>query len=263
MLKVGRWVRGKKNEPMVLNDINVVISTVGREEDYLGETLNSLSVDQSISEDNPVCLVAGSPVTTHLDRYRTESGISIIEMGPSTWSWIKDSSVLKRSAWNCYRCLTQPKAGIRGTLALEDDIHFARGWRARFSATLTELERHHGLDFVLAVYSPWLSATEEHNYGKLSVEYPPEKFLGLQGIYYTSRTRQGFAKYLKIHGLVVLEKAHDLLLGDYLAREGIPLFATSPSLVQHIGKKSSLESQWHDSQLFMEDVTVLPSEHLP
>jgi len=244
-----------------LDDINVVISTVWREENYLGETLDSLSADDPIGVDNPVCLVAGSPITTHLDRYRFRPGMSVIEMGPSTWSWIKNSHILKRSAWNCYRCLTQPVAGTCGTLALEDDIRFARGWRARFSATLAELERRYGTDFVLAIYSPWLLATEEHDHGKLFVEYSPERYFGMQGIYYTSKTRQGFAKYLKLHGLVALDKLHDLLLGDYLIQAGLPLFATSPSLVQHIGKKSSLDNPWHDSHLFVEDVTALPFEH--
>ncbi len=245
----------------MLNDINVVISTVWRENDYLAETLNSLSSEQPISINNPVCLVAGSPVTTHLDRHRSQPGISVIDMGPSTWSWIKDYQVLKRAAWNCYRCLTLPVAGTRGTLALEDDIHFAKGWRTRFNAALAELERRCGTDFVLAIYSPWLLATEEHNRGKLFAEYSPERYFGMQGIYYTSKTRQGFAKYLKMHGLVTFEKLHDLLLGDYLIQAGLPLFATSPSLVQHIGGKSSLDNPWHDSHIFVEDVTALPVEH--
>lgn len=245
----------------MLNDINVVISTVRRENDYLAETLNSLSAEQPISSDNPVCLVAGSPDTTHLDCYRSQPGISVIEMGPSTWSWIKNYHALKRSAWNCYRCLTLPVAGTRGTLALEDDIHFARGWRARFIATLVELEQRCGADFVLAIYSPWLLATEEHNHGKIFVEYSPERYFGMQGIYYTSKTRQGFAKYLKIHGLVTFEKLHDLLLGDYLVQAGLSLFATSPSLVQHIGQESSLDNPWHDSHIFVEDVTTLLSGH--
>ena len=196
----------------------MVISTVWREENYLGETLDSLSADDPFSVDNPVCLVAGSPITTHLDRYRSLPGMSVIEMGPSTWSWIKNSHILKRSAWNCYRCLTQPVAGTRGTLALEDDIRFARGWRARFSVTLAELERRYGTDFVLAIYSPWLLATEEHDHGKLFVEYSPGRYFGMQGIYYTPKTRQGFAKYLKLHGLVALDKLHDLLLGIILSK---------------------------------------------
>ncbi len=240
----------------MLDKINLVISTVWREEDYIADTLASLSVERPISTEQPVCLCVGSPVTKHIDRYRLQPGISIIEMGPNTWSWIKNNRLSHRAAWNHYRCLTQPAAGARGTLVLEDDVRFARGWYARFNATLTELEKHYGSDFVLALYAPWFFAVEGYRCGRLYVEYPPEKFYGIQGVYYTTKTCQGFAKYLKVHGVAAHKNIHDLLLGDYMRLSGLPLFATAPSLIQHMGRQSSITGPWHDAPGFIEDLTI-------
>lgn len=243
---------------MPLNKINLAISTIWREKDYLDATLSSLAIEYPRSSQQPVCLVVGSPVTTHLDCYQSQPGVSIIEMGPTTWAWIKDRYTHHRATWNYYRCLTQPVAGARGTLVLEDDVRFARGWCARLDATLVALEERYDSNFVLAVYAAWFSALKIRRPGQLYVEYPWGMFCGTQGIYYPADVRQGFAKYLKVHGVVANEDHYDKILRRYLIQSGTPLFATTPCLIQHMGKTSAIETPWHESADFMEDVTAEP-----
>lgn len=243
---------------MTLNKINLAIPTVWRERDYLAATLDSLLVEYPQNVQQPIYLVVGSPVTTHVDRYKSQPGISVVEMGPNTWSWIKDRYTHHRATWNYYRCLTQPIAGTRGTLILEDDVRFARGWSARLEATLAALEGKHGSSFVLAVYAAWFSALKVRHPGQIYVEYPPRHFCGTQGIYYPVGVRQGFARYLKVHGVVANEDHYDKILRRYLIESDIPLFATTPCLIQHMGKTSAIETPWHESKDFMEDVTAEP-----
>lgn len=244
----------------MLNEINIAVSTVWREVNYLDTMLDSLTVEHPISAERPISLVVGSPVSGYVERYRSVPGISIIEMGPNTWSWIKNNSLAHRATWNYYRCLTQPTAGTRGTLILEDDIRFARGWRTRLSTTIADLEEHHGPDFVLALYSShgpaWFSMLGRSTSKQLYADYPPEKFFGTQGMYYTTKSRQGFAKYLKTNGVIAHKTHYDFLLGKYLSHAGLPLFATVPSIIQHIGESSAIENPWHDSPEFVEDVTL-------
>ena len=240
----------------MLNEIDLIISTVWREEDYLETTLASLSAERPISNEQAVCLVAGTPVTTHLDRCRLCSGITVVEMGPNTWSWIKGRPLTQRASWNYYRCLTHNADDERDRLILEDDVRFARGWQPRLSAILADLQYLHGSGLVLAIYSPWDLVLQEHRGERFYAEYPLEKFYGTQGIYYTAATRRGFAAYLKVHGLVANEKGYDYLLRDYLSKANLPLFAATPSLIQHIGKKSTGLGTWHDSQGFVEDLTL-------
>lgn len=245
---------------MTLSKINIAISTVWREEDYLDATLESLLVEYPKSVQQPVCLVVGSPVTTHLDCYRAQRGISVVEMGPNTWGWIKERQTHHRATWNYYRCLTQPLAGTRGTLVLEDDIRFARGWSARLDATLSALEEQCGSSFVLALYAASYSVQKGRQCGQLYAEYQHEHFWNTQGIYYPAQVRQGFAKYLKVHGVMGNEHHYDFLLRGYLIQAGIPLFSTSPSLIQHTGKTSVIQNNWHESADFMEDITAEPME---
>ena len=240
---------------MTLNSLNLVISTVWREESYLHATLESLSSEYPIHKDQPVCLVVGSPVTTHLSCLRSHPGVAVVEMGPHAWSWIKNNNVRHRATWNYHRCLTQCAGGERGTLILEDDIRFARGWRLRLDLTLAALENRFSSEFVLTLYDPWNWTRKEN---PLYIEYPREQFTGTQGVYYPSAVRQDFAKYLRIKGVIGNKDHYDYLLRDYLIQEDIPLFATSPSLIQHMGRNTTGLGVWHQAAGFIEDVTVEP-----
>lgn len=242
---------------MTLGKINLVITTVCRGEEYLEATLKSLSSEYPIRSDQPVFLVAGSLVTTHLDIYRTQPGVVVVEMGPNAWAWIKDSPLTQKASWNYYRCLTQCTGGERGTLLLEDDVRFACGWRARLDRTIAALESRFGSRFVLTIYDLYNWQPKEHC---LYAEYPREHFTGTQGVYYPVSMRQEFAQYLKIKGVIHNKNHYDFLLRDYLLQEDIPLFATAPSLIQHMGRNTTGLGVWHEAPGFREDVTQEPVE---
>jgi hypothetical protein len=238
----------------MLDEVNIVISTVWREENYLETTLAGLSSERSLSAEHPVYLVVGSPLTTHIDSYRSQPGVTIVEMGANTWSWIKNSPVTQRSSWNYYRCLTHDAADERGRLILEDDIRFARGWWQRLQTILTDLQERHSSGFILAIYSPWNQVLLERRAERFYAEYPPKWFYGTQGVFFTVAARRGFAKYLKTHGLVANERQYDLLLNDYLRQSEWPLFVATPCLIQHTGKHSISQGTWNEAQGFVEDL---------
>lgn len=241
---------------MTLDEINLVITTVCREEKYLDATLTSLSSEYPIRRDQPVSLVVGSPVTTHLNCYRSQPGIVVVEMGQYAWDWIKNNSLRQRATWNYYRCLTQC-IGERGTLILEDDVRFACGWRVRMDRTIATLESRLDSRFMLTIYDPWKCDPKGNC---LYAEYPRARFTGTQGVYYPANMRQGFAQYLKVKGVIRNKNHYDYLLRDYLIQEDIPLFATTPSLIQHMGRNTTGLGAWHQAPGFIEDVTAEPSE---
>lgn len=240
---------------MTLDNINLVISTVSREKNYLDGTLGSLSSEYPIYSDQPVCLVAGSPTTGYLDCYRSKPGIVVVEMGPNTWAWIKNNGLRHRATWNYYRCLTRCILGERGSLVLEDDVKFACGWRLRLDTTIAVLESRFGSEFVLTIYDPWGCQPKG---GGLYAEYPLADFGGTQGIYYPSRVRQSFTEYLKMHGVVANRNHYDYLLRQHLLQENLPLFATAPSLIQHMGRHTTGLGIWHQAPNFVEDVSLEP-----
>lgn len=239
----------------MLDKINLVITTVWREESYLEATLDSLSAEYPIHAENPVSLVVGSPRTEHLVHHSLRPGITIVEMGTHAWSWIKNNGVRHRATWNYHRCLTQCIPGQRGSLVLEDDVKFARGWRLRLDMTIATLENHYGPKFVLTIYDPWNCTPRGSS---LYAEYTRNNFTGTQGVYYPSEIRQDFAKYLRKNGVITNKDHYDFLLRDYLVEKDVPLFATSPSLIQHMGRNTTGLGVWHEAPGFIEDVTAEP-----
>lgn len=240
---------------MTLNKINLVVTTVSRPESYLDSTLQSLSCEYPFHPQQAVNLMVGSPETAYVTRYRTQPGITITEMGPTTWAWIKNNSLQHRATWNYHRCLMQSTGGERGSLILEDDVRFACGWRARLEVTIAGLEEKFGMRFVLAVYNGYGWQPQEN---RLYAIYPREQFTGTQGVYYPAPMRQEFAKYLKVKGVIGNKNHYDYLLRDFLIQEDIPLFATVPSLIQHMGRNTTGLGVWHEAPGFLEDVTQEP-----
>ncbi len=239
----------------MLDDFDVVVCTIWREGNYLEQTLSNLTVERPLRADLPVSLVLGSPLSGYVDQYRQVSGVSVVDMGPSTGAWIERLPLRHRATWNYYRCLTQPASTARGTLVIEDDVRFAQGWLARLAVTLAALEASSVEDFVLSLYCPSDFPLAGYFRGELSVEYPLGWFYGTQAVYYTAKTRQGFGAYLKKHGVVANREPYDVLLWQYLSEAGLPLLATAPSLVQHRGKQSTGLGGWHEPPCFFEDVT--------
>jgi len=240
---------------MTLENINLAVSTVWRKESYLDATLSSLFAEYPPSREQPISLVVGSPRTEHLACYRSLPGMTIVEMGVHAWSWIENTDVRNRATWNYYRCLTQCSLGKRGSLIIEDDVKFARGWRQRLEITLAALEAKCGAEFVLTIYDSYAWYPTE---SCLYADYPLPRFFGTQGVYYPAGVREGYAKYLRRHGVMANRDHYDYLLRDYLFQEKVPLFAAAPSLVQHMGRTTTGVGSWHEARRFLEDVTQEP-----
>jgi hypothetical protein len=240
---------------MTLENINLAVSTVWRKENYLDATLSSLFAEYPPSREQPISLVVGSPKTEHLAGYLSLPGMTLVEMGAHAWTWIENTDVRNRATWNYYRCLTQCRLGRRGSLIIEDDVKFARGWRQRLDTTLAALEAKYGAAFVLTLYDGYGWYPKE---SCLYADYPLPPFAGTQGVYYPAGVREGYAKYLRRHGVMANRNHYDYLLRDYLFQEKVPLFAAAPSLIQHMGKTTTGVGSWHEAPGFKEDVTQEP-----
>lgn len=240
---------------MTLDKINLVITTVWREENYLKNTLRSLSREYPFDQQQSVTLMVGSPETAFLTPFYSQPGITIVEMGPNAWAWIKNNNLQHRATWNYHRCLMQSAIEKRGTLILEDDIRFACGWRTRLDKTIAALEDRFGSRFVLTVYDAYGWQPKENGF---YAEYPREQFTGTQAVYYPAPLRQEFAKYLKVRGVIGNKGPYDYLLRDFLIQEDIPLFAAVPSLIQHMGRNTTGLGVWHQAPNFLENVTAEP-----
>lgn len=247
-------------KPVTAAEISLAVMTVDRPQAYLHDTLPSLRREWTAGL--PM-LFPGSPASAFLERYRAK-GFTIHETSEQDWEMIHLWNPHRKAMWNYWRCVSQAavdKDGpCAGRLVFEDDVKFTTGWRGRFLKTLEELYAAHGPHFILSLYSPhdavnqaWLE-TEQ-----LAVPYATAAFMGTQGVYFPEPVRRDFAEYLRIYGVDDNLMPYDCLLGNYCEQCQVPLFATVPSLVQHVGVQttglSGGQAVGHTSPSFVEDVT--------
>ena len=228
-----------------MRDIDIAITTIARENNYLDTTLQSLGTKNNIK------LVVGSPDATYLDFYRGLPPYMVLDCTSEDWLQIMGESVWHRASWNYWRCLNGDLRYDNGILIFEDDIKAAAGWREHLDKTITAIEEHHEQNYVLALYSPY--KREAYKQGLLYESYPTRLFYGTQGMYYPEKTRVEFTRFLHAFGVSTYRIPYDMLLREYLMNTGTCLLATSPSLIQHIGAVTTgLGGRFHRAPSFIE-----------
>ncbi|MCW3053740.1 MAG: hypothetical protein JWN14_2910, partial [Chthonomonadales bacterium] len=225
--------------------IDLAMVTIQREDDYFHATLKSMQTNEHLD------VFTGSPEAEYLGRYESDERLCIHKVDPQEWESLQELDIHRRAGWNYWRCLTTSSNRDRGIAIFEDDVLFGKGWRHRMEQVVHAAEKAHGDNFVLSLYCPYGLVAEEADRGKLICEYTTEIFAGTQAMYYPAKLRCRFAAHLKAYGVDSYRVPHDLLLKDFLAAEGIPLLTTSPSLVQHVGYKTTGLGFCHQSPFFL------------
>jgi hypothetical protein len=221
----------------------VVIMTVAREGNYLPRTLDGLGPDAAAT------LMVGSTETGYLAPFRDDARLTVVSPSEEEYAPWRSRGVRHRASWNYWRCLEHGRRARR-LLVVEDDVVFAKGWEDYLGRVVDEVERHEW-DYVLSVYSPHPLAGAE---GRTFVPVDERRFFGTQGVLFAGGASGSFADYLRDHGVDRLERSYDLNLGLYAAGSGTPLLATNPSLVQHVGAKTTGLGYHHTSPTFRADL---------
>jgi hypothetical protein len=228
---------------------DIIIMTVSRPGSYIHQTMASLAPDREVT------LMVGSPAADYLDQYRVNPLLKIMVPGDDDFAFLEDSTVGRRAAWNYWRCLGAGANNSR-LVIFEDDVIFAVGWEARTRRTIERIEQNHR-DYILSLYYPY--PREESREG--FIEYPLCKFYGTQGVLFGGRTASEFRVFLDERGVRRWTLPYDLLLQRYTTEAGVPLFATVPSLVQHIGVLTTGQSgHFHTTACFVDDVSCFDQD---
>lgn len=128
-------------------------------------------------------------------------------------------------------------------LIIEDDVEFRPNWPALLDAATAKLRARHMQPerFFLSLYCPhWLV-------GDTVARYRERTFFGTQGQFVSDAVRRELADYLDRHRA---ETTVDALIARWAPSAGVPLLATVPSLVQHVGRVSALGDAFHSSPMW-------------
>jgi hypothetical protein len=128
-------------------------------------------------------------------------------------------------------------------IILEDDVKICENFEARANEYLAGLEER----YAVALYACYGWAQDS----KLA-QYPLHNFYGTQGMVYDKQTRIGFGKYLLDN---IGRDPYDLALKKYITEQDtdIVLYATTKSLVQHMGVNTTGLGYHHQAFNFIDD----------
>lgn len=248
--------------------LSTALVTVPRQEDYLNQTIRSLEESKffEFPRDVPLRLVAGCPDTSHLDSYKEQPTKFVIDpLGPHEASEIGFDLLDKkpRCAFGHYRAmrsLLSVESKWDVALICEDDVRFARGWRAYLDRLIPEIRQKYGDRWMLTLYRidhPHQKGTAEE-LKKGSRYFEPDKsllFCGTQAVVYPQETLKLMPQCLLEGCIRKFVEPVDITLGEFAKKQGIAILVSVPSLVQHIGNITTGQSDWfHQAECFLESV---------
>jgi len=148
----------------------------------------------------------------------------------------------RRGAWSYSFFAHEAKATGRDCIVLEDDITFANGWLTRMMATIARMRSISAKPFVLSAYHRTKLASER-GYEPLPKYVPADgstHFWGNLCTFWCKELIPGFLPYFDSIIKAQDDMSTDLSVRAYCDIVGAPFFVTVPSLVQHMGDKTTL-----------------------
>jgi GR25 family glycosyltransferase involved in LPS biosynthesis len=248
--------------------LEAALLTVKREVPFLGETLESLRRTRFFERKDrlPLRMIAGAPGTQHFqDCPRFEGAISFhgLEEAEAKFMGYGTLGPRRRCAFGHYRAMHQLSlldTAWDAALIFEDDLAFADGWLEYLDSVLEEVRHVYGDRWIVTLYrvkhpdqTPVSKAVRA---GRQWLLIPrKEEFWGTQAIAYSRKVLPRIQQNLWDHAIRRFDYPVDIAIGYAADSEGIPILATAPSLVQHMGYRSTGQSKWfHRAECFYESV---------
>jgi len=244
--------------------------TVPRPEDYFRRTKESLEDTGFFlfQRDLPLRLVSGWPDASHIERFKANPTKFLIDpLGPAEAEEFSFDSLdrKQRCAFGHFRAMRSllSVSGWDVALIFEDDVKFAKGWRAYLDQIVPEIRKAHGDRWMLSLYridhahqKGVLAAFED---GKRWFEANKDvPFWGTQAIVYPRETLEKMPWCLLEKCIKHFDAPVDITLGFWAREWGIPILVSVPSLVQHIGGNTTGQSSWfHQAECFRDSVEDL------
>lgn len=157
-----------------------------------------------------------------------------------------------RATWGHHRALHpwRVNEGSEAHLVMEDDIAFTANWTDKLQDIAESILKSFSKRWVLTLYTPKSKEPIDAFYaGKKWVLRKYAGFYGAQAILYPNRARDEYLAYLVDH---TIHMPHDLAMPEVMRKIGIPILATAPCLVQHMGNiTNGVSGSFHCSESFL------------
>lgn len=219
-------------------NLNVVISTCDRPENYIHQTLASMYMG-GFPQHYKLNLVVSGPDGKYLDCYRHHRNVAILPTPPDLWKSIQDWPKKFKASYNYWRCMIT--GAHENSLVFEDDVKFQHGWFPKLFTCITDIERDGYDKYILSLFPPNQGRSEKSYFA-----HPKMAWACSQGMYFPKSVRNDIAQFVinatqnvaptqKEPSDPVYLNAYDMLIKEYVIGNHIPVFCTVEALVQHTG----------------------------
>lgn len=198
---------------------------------YMHQTLASMLLADADASSLRVKLILDADNDEFVEQYKHNGRVEVAR----NLEAIRSVPTMQRVTLGFRRALleTHPDEEL---LIAEDDIVFRDGWLRSLRAAAAESRKRSGDRFLLSGYAAYEFSSRP------IAAYPAPTYYGNQLLYVPTSVRAPLAAYMAEH---VNEENGDMLVKRYAHESGTPIWATVPSLVQHVGKVSGASSPWH------------------
>jgi hypothetical protein len=253
----------------MIQKISFQIATVFRENGYIHRTISSLEETGFFDDQNrlPLNLVVGSEDDAYLHPYKNDAAkfkIHVMSEEDADRFGLSKLGPMERAGLTHSLCLADKHTNQEASLlvVLEDDVRFAQGWIKRLHEAVISVSSTYGSNWVMCLYT---ALTDESavaaRQGKKWFPRKYDWFFGTQGTTYPREIGRAFASEIMLKAVNPFLKPYDLLLSEFLRSREVPIVATAPCLVQHMGNVSQgVCGHFHQSKGFMESI---PDGDLP
>ncbi len=240
----------------------IAVVTAPRMEDYLATTLESIA-STGVSK---VTVFSGSPDYPQL-LHRESAEVCVKLFDPdepysARWTIL---GVKARCAFAHRRALhlmCESDPAWQELLILEDDVRLSQGWYSYVLPILKQLRNQHGDRWLLTLYRIQEGTRQAYLDGGRYFRIAPP-FWGTQGVIYPRTLAREIVRILDERCLQQFILPVDDTIGQYCADQGVSMYATAPSLVQHVGRLTTGQSlEFHVASFFLESVEHLSTPRI-
>lgn len=237
------------------------VLTAKRPRNPLISTLRSL---RASGFDSEVYTFAGSPDVDHLNMAAEYGPLRTATPGKSFWKtvgWDKLSPVKRCAVAKAFMldCLSRGRKSFDAALYFEDDVLFSRDWLVNVCLAVQDLIDKHGRKFILTLsrMGCWYpgEVKKAAATGKKWYRVNPLTFKGTQAVIFGRDALPGLADSIVKNCIFKGLRRADEETGRFADRNGIPIYATAPCLVEHMSVPSIVapDKVMRKSDLFVEE----------
>lgn len=160
--------------------------------------------------------------------------------------YAKDETRHRDAGFNYAMALLSTSSGF----IIEDDIIFCKNFEMIYENMRKQLPEG---KYAIALYACYNWGA---NQGILA-KYPVDDFYGTQAMVYDKKTAENFGEYL-LGNLETVQEPYDMALKRFIKEidPEVKLYATTLSLVQHMGTVSTGLGNGHQTSNFVDDIII-------